>query len=219
MKRTSLGTRLGLVVLAALLALPLAQTAPPLAAKQRTRTLEIEYHNDATIEIPIGAVSPVSASLYPSRIVVDAPKRARILDVEVELSGFKHTNPDDVEVLLVGPRGQTAVIMANVGGTTDVEDERYFLFDGAVGFPLPDSTTLEGGGFLPTNATGMAIAFNDPAPNAGANSALSVFDGTNPHGTWRLFVQDEFATSDAGAFVEGWELQIEMKVKPKKKRR
>jgi subtilisin-like proprotein convertase family protein len=137
----------------------------------------------------------------------------------VDLNDFEHTNPDDVEVLLVGPRGQTAVIIANVGGSTDVEDESYFLSDEAVGFPLPDAAKLEGGGFLPTNATGMAIDFNDPAPNAGANSALSVFDGTDPNGTWRLFVQDEAATSDAAAFVEGWELDITMKVKPKSKKR
>ena len=42
------------------------------------------------------------------------------------------------------------------------------------------------------NILGSAIAFNAPAPPVtSANAALSVFDGTNPNGTWRLFVQDE----------------------------
>jgi hypothetical protein len=56
MNTLGMGPRLGLVVLAALLALPLAQTAPSLAAKQRTRTIIGTFSNAAPLNLPIGAV-------------------------------------------------------------------------------------------------------------------------------------------------------------------
>ena len=33
--------------------------------------------------------------------------------------------------------------------------------------------------------------------------------GTNPNGTWRLFVQDDFASSDGGSLAAGWSLSID----------
>ena len=45
-----------------------------------------------------------------------------------------------------------------------------------------------------------------PAPVGPYATALSVFNGTNPNGTWSLYVADDTA-QDAGK-VEGWSLQI-----------
>ena len=58
-----------------------------------------------------------------------------------------------------------------------------------------------------------------PAPAASASALLSVFDGSDPNGTWRLFVQDEYAPTDPGAFSNGWALEIKAQVKAKKKKR
>jgi subtilisin-like proprotein convertase family protein len=82
--------------------------------------------------------------------------------------------------------------------------------------PLSDETTLQSGSFRPTNATGAAIAFNSPAPTTNVNGALSVFDGTNPNGTWRLFAQDDDAPTGIG-FFDSWSLEITAKAKKRRR--
>ena len=47
---------------------------------------------------------------------------------------------------------------------------------------------------------------------------MSGFDGSNPNGTWRLFVQDQNGEAYLGAFMGGWELEIMAKVKVRKTR-
>jgi subtilisin-like proprotein convertase family protein len=207
-----------LVLVLLLLALPVTQVASPVMAKSRSRTVTRAFTNAAPIAIPgANIVEPVSAEPYPATITVSGLKRATIRDVNLTLTRFKHAYPDQVEVLLVGPGGQTAVVMANVGGNDGVEEVTLRLDDEAAA-PLPDATDLSSGSFQPTNAEGSAIAFNAPAPSASASAALSVFDGTNPNGEWRLFIQDEEAIAEPGTVAGGWALEIEAKVKSKKKR-
>ena len=217
MKRTSLGTHIGLVILAALLALPVAQTASPVEAKGRSRTVTRTFRNPAVIQLLTAQTSPVSASPYPSPIAVSG-RGGKIRDVNVRLTRFSHDDPDEVAVLLVGPRGQTATVMAEIGAETQIISLTLRLDDEAA-TPLTD-TGLRSGTFRPVNDVGAAIAFNAPAPPVtSANAALSVFDGTNPNGTWQLFVQDRNGASDTGAFAGGWELEITTKAKAKKKGR
>lgn len=217
MKRTNMGTRIGLVVLAALLALPLAPITSPVEAKQRARTVTRTFSNVRNITVPTLNVSPVSASsVYPSTIQVDELP-GTIRDVNVHLRRLSHPLPDDVQVLLVGPRGQTAILMANVGAVVEVSNVTLRLDDEAAA-PLPVDAKLQSGAFRPTNADGV-IAFNAPAPPVtSANEALSIFDGSNPNGTWRLFVQDEYGPEGPGGFSDGWALEITTQAKAKKKR-
>jgi len=207
-----------LAILAALLALPLAPTAPPATAKGRVRTVTRTFTNAATIDLPNAQTGPVSGSVYPSEIAVGGLKRARIRDVNVRLNGYAHANGADVDVLLVGPDGQTAIVMSRVGEETAGNGPVTLRFDDEAAAVLPDNE-VNGGTFRPTNHDGVAIDFNDPAPATSANAALSVFDGGNPNGAWRLFVQDAFPTADPGAVAGGWELELTAKVKAKKKRR
>jgi subtilisin-like proprotein convertase family protein len=220
MKRTSLGTHIGLVILAALLALPLPPSASSVTARQRGRTVTRTFSNTTRIELPEAEFFPISADLYPSPITVGGLRNGKIRDVNVTLNSLTHDFPDDVEVLLVGPRGQTAIVMAHVGDRDDVTDVTLRLDDEAQA-PIPGTASgiaLQSGVFRPTYdiERGPAI-FNTPAPNRSANEALSVFDGTNPKGEWRLSVQDRGDT-DPGHFAGGWELEITTRVKAKKKR-
>jgi subtilisin-like proprotein convertase family protein len=213
----ALGTRLALVILAALLALPTAQTAPAVAAKGRSRTVTRTFRNPAAIALPNAQTGPVSGSVYPSEIAVGGLKKAKIRDVNVRLNDYAHANGADVDVLLVGPGGQTAIVMSRVGEETAGNAAVTLRFDDEAAAALPDEE-VQGGTFRPTNHDGVAIAFNDPAPTASANAALAVFDGGNPNGTWRLFVQDAFPTADPGTVAGGWSLEIKLKVKGKKRR-
>ncbi len=210
-------TRIALVVLAALLALPIVQTASPVEAKQRSRTVTKTFRNPAPIILieEYDTDNPVSGSVYPSTIKVSG-LRGPIRDVNVRLNNLLHSYPDDVQVLLVGPGGQTAYLMGKIGGSSNVIDVTLRLDDEAAA-PLPNEDPLQSGAFRPLAAPGSADEFNPPAPLPGDNSALSVFDGGIPNGAWRLFVQDEAADSDPGVFAGGWELEITAKAKSKKR--
>ncbi len=210
--RSSLSARVVLILLLGLLALPIAQTTSPAAAKPRRGTVIRTFADRAPIELPVAAKFPASADPYPSEITVDGLKKGRIRDVNVRLNGLQHTWPNDVQVLLVGPQGQTAIVMADSGGGFSVTGVTL-TFDDEAAAPLPGSQQIGSGSFRPTKPGNDEIAFNAPAPVASANAALSVFDGGNPNGTWRLFVQDKSGDIDGGVIAGGWALEIEARVK------
>ena len=60
-----------------------------------------------------------------------------VTDVDVTLTNFTHTYPSDVEMLLVGPLGQTVELMRDTGDGTSVSDVTFTLDDEATG-PIPD---------------------------------------------------------------------------------
>lgn len=208
--------RIVLIALAGLLALPIAQTASPAAAKPRRGTVTRSFANLTAIELPVSSDNPTSAlNLYPSPVEVRGLKHAKIRDVNVRLNNLSHRFPDDVQVLLVGPRGRTAIVMASTGGSFIIDDATL-TFDDEASAGLPDEQMIESGTFRPTNTGNLAVTFNAPAPATGGNAALSVFDGDNPNGTWRRYVQDELGAIDGGVIAGGWEIEIEARVKHKR---
>ena len=116
-------------------------------------------------------------------------------------------------MLLVGPGGQKFVILDGVIGGTPWVNITYTLTDTAAGL-IPKPGTPVSGSFKPTDyftgdvfpAPAPAGANQEPAP-AGAATFASVFNGTNPNGTWSLYVFD-FAAGDGGAMAGGWALSI-----------
>ena len=112
-------------------------------------------------------------------------------NVSVRLIGLTHTFPDDIDILLVGPGGQNAIIMSDVGGSTAVTGVTLTLDDFAA-TSLPDAGPLVTGTFKPSNYVGSGTeAWPAPAPVPSGGSALSVFTGTAPNGTWSLYVVDD----------------------------
>jgi subtilisin-like proprotein convertase family protein len=154
--------------------------------------------NAASITVPgSGAASP-----YPSSIVV-ANLSGKVTDVNVSLLGVSHTFPDDLDVLLVGPGGQTVLLMSDVGGVSDANGVNLVLDDEAVN-SLPNSSQLASGSFKPTNVQGNDT-FASPAPAGPYGSLLSVFHDTNPNGTWNLYVTDD-SGFNSGSIAGGWGL-------------
>ena len=166
------------------------------------------FSNTAPITIPASGV----AAPYPSNILVSG-LTGTVSKVTVTISNYNHTFPDDVDVLLVGPAGQKFIIMSDAGGGTDIT-ARTLTFDDSAAALLPDGTLISSGTFRPTNY-GATDAFAPPAPaapyqspaTAGAATFASVFNGSNPNGTWSLYVVDQFSP-DAGNFNGGWSLNI-----------
>ncbi len=160
------------------------------------------FGNTTTIVIP-GTGTIGKANLYPSTVNVSGFS-GEVLAVTVTLNGFSHTFADDVDILLVGPGGQSVLLTSDAGGSIDVSDLTLTFEDGAAA--LPDFGPLVSGTFAPTDFGG-GDTFPAPAPLEPYGTALSDFNGTNPNGTWSLFVADDVA-GDVGAIASGFTLTI-----------
>ena len=151
------------------------------------------------------------ATPYPSSIDV-AGLTAPVTDVNVTLTSVTHNYPREIRVLLVGPTGQTALLMENAGGSdVDATDVTFTLDDEATG-PIPDNE-LPPGTYQPTvtpyeceDPGSPYPSMPSPAPSAPYGAALSAFDGSNANGTWKLYVADQ-KSPDSGD-IEGWSLDI-----------
>ncbi len=164
------------------------------------------FSNPASISIPAGAPVATSgaASPYPSNISVSGIA-GTVSKVTVTLTNMNHTFPDDIDVLLVGPAGQKIILMSDAGGTNDLVNNTL-TFDDA-GPALPDSAVIGSGTFRPTNFDTLE-AFPAPAPAGPYGSLLAAFNGTNPNGTWSLYVFDD-AGVDSGSIAGGWRLNFQ----------
>lgn len=142
------------------------------------------------------------ASFYPSTITV--PEGAgRVQAIAVTLNGFSHPLPEDVDVLLVGPDGQRAVLlMSDAGGAPAAGVSLTFRDDAEGAVPTGFVTS---GTYLPTN-NGDGDAFPG-APAGPYGSALETFVGGPASGTWKLFIVDDHAGS-SGALSGGWTLHL-----------
>ncbi len=153
---------------------------------------------------PSGPATP-----YPSTVMVSGLP-APVTDVNLVLSRLSHAVPEHLDFLLVGPGGQRAVVMSDAGGTS-LGGPFTLTLDDEAATPLPDGDGLASGTYRPANHAGDD-PFPPPAPSpVGAGSSLSVFDGTDPNGTWGLYAFDDTA-GDAGD-IGGWSLQINPAVK------
>jgi hypothetical protein len=170
------------------------------------------FENSSTITINDSLSPPTVASPYPSQISVQNLS-GNITDVDLKLSGYSHIFPDDVGVLVVGPQGQKVLVMSDVGFTHDVSGIDL-TFDDEATSSLPDSGQITAGTFKPTQGTaqngeGRPVPANFPAPAPAGpyGTQLSVFDGTDPNGTWSLYVLDD-SDVEAGQIANGWSLVI-----------
>ncbi|MCC7376103.1 MAG: proprotein convertase P-domain-containing protein [Verrucomicrobiales bacterium] len=143
-----------------------------------------------------------TASVYPSTIPVSSLNGA-VHSVVVNIEGFTHSAPDDVDILLVGPTGKKVVLMGDAGGSIPVGTPIRLTFDGTA-TPIPDNGPLEAGKYAPSNYSPDDNFSGVAAPYG---SSLSEFVGTNPNGDWKLYVVDDTA-NDSGAIAQGWSLTI-----------
>ena len=177
-----------------------------LATVQPVSALTVVSTNPSPITIPlVGTASP-----YPATINVSGLS-GPITDLNVTLNGLSHTFINDVGALLVGPGGQSVVLFDGVGGTTGVANVTL-VFDDQATQNLP-SGLITSGSYRPTNLISPPDVFPPPAPGGPYGSLLSVFNGTNSNGTWRLFIND-FAPPDSGTIAGGFGLQVTIVPEP-----
>ncbi len=172
-----------------------------------------QFTNSAAIRIPDpvqgdpGDPVPGQAEPYPSQIVVEG-QTGSISDLNVSLLGFTHVSPRDVEILLVGPsRERTTLLMQGSGGGEGVTDLAVTFDDDAPPIPVG---SLANGSFRPTSVD--PSGFRDKtgrAPSPPHGTALSVFDGSDPNGTWELYVLNPIAGA-SGSISNGWSLDFDL---------
>ena len=142
-----------------------------------------------------------------------------ITALRVTLYDAEHGNPDDVDVLLVGPAGQNFIILSDAGGGAGLDAAATITLSDAASLQVPDSGMIDTNSYRPSNfsfvndtfaAGAPAAPYGNPGPGgtpAGSDTLASIFNGTDPNGTWRLYVSDDTAASNGGS-ISGWCLEI-----------
>jgi trimeric autotransporter adhesin len=159
------------------------------------------------VAIPAGSpyITIGNASPYPSAIAVSGLPTSGVRVKSININGFTHTFPSDVDMMLRSPTGTNVVFMSDAGGAVAVNNANL-VFDDAAANILPG--TIVSGTYKPTNIAGPD---DFPAPGPGlvnnTNPVLSAFTG-NLNGTWNLFAVDQF-NLDAGA-ITSWSITFEI---------
>ena len=165
--------------------------------------VSMTFENTTPISIPSSGTEGI-ANPYPTSI--DVSGLSNVTDVNVSILGLSHTWPDDIHVVLEGPTGASLYLMSDVGGGDDVSGIDVTFDDEAAG-AIPDPGPLSTGSYQ-VSQSGLAETFPAPAPSPGFGGDLSLFDGLDPNGTWKLWVLDD-AGADSGAAIDGWSITFE----------
>src|SRR5919107_1470903 len=150
-----------------------------------------------------GASGP--ADPYPLTVPVAAPAGEVVTDVDVDLGFVEHDAPRDLDILLAGPGGQTAVLMSDACGGTPVHE--LLSFNDESSFGLPSDGVFCRNDVTPTDYD-PGDTFPAPAPPGPHGTKLSAFDYTDPTGEWRLYAVDDDAAGGDGYFWSRFKLKI-----------
>jgi Fungalysin metallopeptidase (M36)/Bacterial Ig domain/Calx-beta domain len=143
------------------------------------------------------------ASTYPVPLNVSG-LAGTITSVAVQIEDLSHGYPPDLDLLLVGPGGERSMLLSDVGGNFEVIDIDVTFRDGAT--PAPSNAQLRSGAYAPTDYQPGDV-LPAPAPAGPYQTPLSVFNGTNPNGTWNLYLADDACCLESGSLA-GYSLLI-----------
>ncbi len=168
------------------------------ARKRATPRLIQAFSNSSSVTINDNGATALTA-IFVSGFETE------LADIDVTLTNLSHTQAADIDALLVGPAGQTALLISDVGSSgTNVT---LTLDDGAAN-QVSSTAPLAIGSFQPTNFS-SGDTFGPPAPASPASgSELGVFNSTDPNGTWNLFLRDDTSNGAGGMLAGGWSVRI-----------
>jgi hypothetical protein len=118
-----------------------------------------------------------------------------------------------LDILLVGPLGQKVLLMSDVGGGVSVANVNLTFDDAATVFLPTSAVSITTGTYKPTDSGATSDAFSASAPAAPYDLNLAVFNGTNPTGTWSLYVMDDRGIN-TGSISGGWRLSLQTTAPP-----
>jgi hypothetical protein len=159
------------------------------------------------------------ATSYPSSIEVGGLS-GNLTKVTATMVGFLSGRPDDIDMLLVSPEGDSVMLMSDACGEPSFVTSQTWTFDD--GAP----STLSDGG--PCSVTGPAsfkpadFVGNPPEPDQfGVGgivfppfpTTLATFAGTDPNGSWDLYVKDD-EEGVVGFEIASWVLTLTVEPTP-----
>ena len=166
------------------------------------------FANNASITIPL---SPSLPSNYPSPITVSGISGRTIQSISVKLVNMTFSaTPNFIVIGIVGPTGGKAYVMSRPARNAAETNITLNFADSGVAMPATQSIPWG------NNATykpymGVNHGFPSPAPSGTYQQTFSSFVGTNPNGTWDLYVYCVSAFSgDGGVIAGGWELTLNL---------
>ncbi|MBK9215519.1 MAG: carboxypeptidase regulatory-like domain-containing protein [Chloracidobacterium sp.] len=173
-----------------------------------------QYESPGPIILGPGPLAPEVAVPI---VVSGAP--VIIGSMRVTLYDYSHTNPENVDALLVGPSGQAFVMMADAGGNSATGPVTLSFRD-AGPVLLADNGPLTTGQFEPTSWTTPIANFPAPAPpgpysepgstigGTGTQTFFGNYGLTNPNGTWTLHLRQD--GPGTGVIQGGWGMEFQV---------
>ncbi len=157
------------------------------------------FSNTSPIPLPRGG--PITP--FPSTIVVSGePSVSR---VRVRINDLSESYPPNLDLLLVGPQGQKVLFLSDAGGPQTVNNATVIFDDAAGSFVVPFE--FRSGTYKPTNVNdGSNDVFDSPAPPGPYAATLSAFNGSDPNGTWSLYIVEDSGVGFGGNIAGGWSL-------------
>jgi len=150
------------------------------------------------------------AEPYPSQIVVSGVGTS-LTGLTVTLRSVGHTFPADLDIALVGPTGAAIVLQSDCGGSAAMGKVTYTFSDSGMTLP-PAAGGIAAGSYRPGDCEPgkefAALQAGPPVSTGGVATLGKVYGGTNPNGTWNLFVVDD-SSGDSGIIQDGWSITIE----------
>jgi subtilisin-like proprotein convertase family protein len=141
-------------------------------------------------EVVIPSIGP--ADPYPAKQTVTGQEGV-VSDLNVVISGLHHTRPDDLDALLVGPGGQKVMLMSDACGDANIPSAGWIIDDDMGATGLPDATACS---FSPRHTPTdhePGENLSAPAPPGPYATKMSAFEGTDPNGEWKLYIEDDTA--------------------------
>ena len=191
------------LALASILALSVAggSIAPGLSesalAKRSSAQLVQGFSNPSTMTVP-EFTQGLPSSIFVSGFTTP------LADVDVTLFGLKQSVSNDLDILLIGPQGQSALLVSDVGSSAN---NVTLTLDDQAPAQISSVGPMTTGSFQPTNFQ-SPDPFAPPGPASPKGSRLAVFNSTDPNGEWRLIIRDDTAGNSATELTGGWSLRI-----------
>jgi hypothetical protein len=176
------------------------------------------YCNTGSIALNNPPETVADAGPYPSHIFVSGLSGA-ISHLTVSLKGATYSYSQDIDALLVGPTGQTFILVAAAGPNSNgaISNVTLTLDDsaattiastspwGAANATVTSKPVNYGGVNETWGSPAPAGPYGNPGPTGGGTSTLGdAFNGSNPNGTWSLYLITTAAGDGTGSVGGGW---------------
>jgi hypothetical protein len=142
-----------------------------------------------------------AANPYPVTVTVGLTA-SPIADLNIDVNLMTHTEPDDMDILVVAPNGRAVMVMSDAGGDAPGNPPFFFTLDDEARGTIPDAGPIPNGHSVRpvnyTEPTEGADFMPAPAPPGPYFDRLSAFDGLNPNGTWQIYVSDDQSLDSGG---------------------